>query len=215
MLSYPISEAEELLESKLSTAKTSLSNCEEDLDFLREQITVYAAAFDALHRYRLMTTSRLWRSRRPEFTIGRWCKSEKTGQGKIRIMSRQHEGGIQMIEQKRQEFASKLIIAPQNSAQENKSNISQTLFTWLQGLVNNSLLGPKGLRSLDERTPRPTLVSVSTTYLCSLKAAPLRLLHKSFSNQLRLAAECQAASCDFFGEASPPFTTGVLHEQSR
>lgn len=40
MLSYPIEEAEELLGQKLSTAKTSLGNCEEDLDFLREQITV-------------------------------------------------------------------------------------------------------------------------------------------------------------------------------
>ena len=40
MLSYPVDEAETLLGSKLSTAKTSLSNCEEDLDFLREQITV-------------------------------------------------------------------------------------------------------------------------------------------------------------------------------
>ena len=40
MLAYPIPEAEELLQSKLSTAKQSLSTCEEDLDFLREQITV-------------------------------------------------------------------------------------------------------------------------------------------------------------------------------
>ena len=40
MLSYPIPEAEELLSSKLSTAQQSLSNCEEDLDFLREQVTV-------------------------------------------------------------------------------------------------------------------------------------------------------------------------------
>lgn len=40
MLSYPIDEAETLLDSKLTTAKTSLSNCEEDLDFIREQITV-------------------------------------------------------------------------------------------------------------------------------------------------------------------------------
>jgi hypothetical protein len=40
MLSYPIDEAETLLDTKLKTAKTSLSNCEEDLDFLREQITV-------------------------------------------------------------------------------------------------------------------------------------------------------------------------------
>ena len=40
MLSYPIDEAEQLLSSKLSAAKQSLANCEEDLDFLREQITV-------------------------------------------------------------------------------------------------------------------------------------------------------------------------------
>ncbi len=40
MLSYPIDEAETLLDSKLKAAKLSLSNCEEDLDFLREQITV-------------------------------------------------------------------------------------------------------------------------------------------------------------------------------
>ncbi|KAK3985905.1 Prefoldin subunit-domain-containing protein [Cladorrhinum sp. PSN332] len=39
MLSYPIGEAEELLESKFGAAKRSLKNCEEDLDFLREQIT--------------------------------------------------------------------------------------------------------------------------------------------------------------------------------
>lgn len=40
MLAYPIPEAEELLDNKLKTAQLSLSNCEEDLDFLREQITV-------------------------------------------------------------------------------------------------------------------------------------------------------------------------------
>jgi hypothetical protein len=40
MLSYPIDEAEELLSSKLAAAQQSLENCEEDLDFLREQITV-------------------------------------------------------------------------------------------------------------------------------------------------------------------------------
>lgn len=41
MLAYPIPEAEELLSGKLATAKQSLSTCEEDLDFLREQITVW------------------------------------------------------------------------------------------------------------------------------------------------------------------------------
>ncbi|RKF62852.1 putative prefoldin subunit 3 [Erysiphe neolycopersici] len=48
MLSYPINEAEELLISKLSAAKHSLENCEEDLDFLREQITVRINAFSIL-----------------------------------------------------------------------------------------------------------------------------------------------------------------------
>jgi len=40
MLAYPIPEAEELLETKFTAAQESLDNCEEDLDFLREQITV-------------------------------------------------------------------------------------------------------------------------------------------------------------------------------
>ena len=40
MLAYPIPEAETLLEGKLAAAKQNLANCEEDLDFLREQITV-------------------------------------------------------------------------------------------------------------------------------------------------------------------------------
>ncbi|KAE8449996.1 hypothetical protein EG329_007135 [Mollisiaceae sp. DMI_Dod_QoI] len=44
MLSYPIDEAEELLSSKLAAAKQSLANCEEDLDFLREQITTMEVA---------------------------------------------------------------------------------------------------------------------------------------------------------------------------
>ncbi|KFY30483.1 hypothetical protein V493_01873 [Pseudogymnoascus sp. VKM F-4281 (FW-2241)] len=44
MLSYPVDEAEVLLNSKLNSAKTSLSNCEEDLDFLREQITTMEVA---------------------------------------------------------------------------------------------------------------------------------------------------------------------------
>ncbi|KAI4260868.1 MAG: hypothetical protein LQ352_000023 [Teloschistes flavicans] len=44
MLSYPVAEAETLLESKLSTAWQSLDNCEEDLDFLREQITTLEVA---------------------------------------------------------------------------------------------------------------------------------------------------------------------------
>ena len=40
MLAYPIHEAEDLLDSKLQAAQANMSNCQEDLDFLREQITV-------------------------------------------------------------------------------------------------------------------------------------------------------------------------------
>ena len=40
MLSYSVVEAEILLKGKLSSALQTLDNCEEDLDFLREQITV-------------------------------------------------------------------------------------------------------------------------------------------------------------------------------
>lgn len=39
MLSYPIDEAEKLLKDKLRAAKESLKNCEEDLEFLKKQIT--------------------------------------------------------------------------------------------------------------------------------------------------------------------------------
>lgn len=40
MLAYPITEAETMLSEKLAAAELSLANCEEDLEFLREQITV-------------------------------------------------------------------------------------------------------------------------------------------------------------------------------
>ncbi|PTB69217.1 Prefoldin, subunit 3 [Trichoderma citrinoviride] len=51
MLSYPIDEAQELLTSKLTAAKTSLSNCEEDLDFLREQITTMEVALARVYNW--------------------------------------------------------------------------------------------------------------------------------------------------------------------
>lgn len=44
MLAYPIPEATTLLETKLTAAQESLDNCEEDLDFLREQITTLEVA---------------------------------------------------------------------------------------------------------------------------------------------------------------------------
>lgn len=51
MLSYPIDEAEELLSTKLAAAKQSLANCEEDLDFLREQITVSSLPLRSIDSY--------------------------------------------------------------------------------------------------------------------------------------------------------------------
>ena len=39
MLEYPIDEAMELLRRNLDTARTSLHQVEEDLDFLKEQLT--------------------------------------------------------------------------------------------------------------------------------------------------------------------------------
>lgn len=40
MLAYPMDEAETLLVERLGKAKKSLEDCEEDAEFLREQITV-------------------------------------------------------------------------------------------------------------------------------------------------------------------------------
>ncbi|KAL2210834.1 Prefoldin, subunit 3 [Sarocladium strictum] len=54
MLSYPIDEAEELLTSKLNTAKKSFSNCEEDLDFLREQITTMEVATARVYNWEVV-----------------------------------------------------------------------------------------------------------------------------------------------------------------
>ena len=44
MLSYPLDEAVSLLGDKLSAAQKSLDNCDEDLDFLREQVTTLEVA---------------------------------------------------------------------------------------------------------------------------------------------------------------------------
>ncbi|OTA98523.1 hypothetical protein M426DRAFT_325901 [Hypoxylon sp. CI-4A] len=51
MLSYPVDEAETLLTSKLSAAKQSYANCEEDLDFLREQITTMEVAIARVYNW--------------------------------------------------------------------------------------------------------------------------------------------------------------------
>ncbi|KAJ5468028.1 hypothetical protein N7475_005780 [Penicillium sp. IBT 31633x] len=44
MLAYPLDEAESMLDDKLNAAESSLRNCEEDLEFLREQITTLEVA---------------------------------------------------------------------------------------------------------------------------------------------------------------------------
>ncbi|KAJ5384414.1 hypothetical protein N7517_002325 [Penicillium concentricum] len=44
MLAYPLGEAETMLDEKLNAAESSLQNCEEDLEFLREQITTLEVA---------------------------------------------------------------------------------------------------------------------------------------------------------------------------
>ncbi|OAA49630.1 Prefoldin, subunit 3 [Metarhizium rileyi] len=54
MLSYPIDESEALLSSKLATAQTSLSHCEEDLDFLREQITTMEVATARVYNWEVV-----------------------------------------------------------------------------------------------------------------------------------------------------------------
>lgn len=51
MLSYPVDEAKELLKGKLETARQTLSNCEEDLDFLREQITTMEVAIARVYNW--------------------------------------------------------------------------------------------------------------------------------------------------------------------
>lgn len=51
MLAYPIPEAIPLLEGKLSAAKESLKNAEEDLEFLRSQITTLEVNTARLYNY--------------------------------------------------------------------------------------------------------------------------------------------------------------------
>lgn len=45
MLAYPICEAEDLLREKLDAARSALGGCEEDVEFLREQVTVRSSTF--------------------------------------------------------------------------------------------------------------------------------------------------------------------------
>ncbi|KAJ9148515.1 Prefoldin subunit 3 [Pleurostoma richardsiae] len=54
MLAYPIDEADELLDKRLRAAKQSLENCEEDLDFLREQITTMEVAVARVYNWEVV-----------------------------------------------------------------------------------------------------------------------------------------------------------------
>jgi DNA-binding transcriptional regulator YiaG len=49
MLLYPLAEAVLLLSEKLAVAKRSLRHTKEDLEFLREQITVMEVNFARVH----------------------------------------------------------------------------------------------------------------------------------------------------------------------
>lgn len=78
MLAYPIPEAEALLEQKLDAAKQSLRNCEDDLDFLREQITVSLPAIERKPRHVVLTMGcRPWKWQQQESTIGMSAREGK------------------------------------------------------------------------------------------------------------------------------------------
>lgn len=82
MLSYPIDEAEQMLGSKLNAAKASLANCEEDLDFLREQITV-----SLTEGYRIsscITNSKLDNGGSCRTSLQLGCRAEAKGEGRRR-----------------------------------------------------------------------------------------------------------------------------------
>jgi prefoldin subunit 5 len=51
MVAYPLDEAEELLQGKLDKAKESLVACDEDLEFLRVQITTLEVAIARVHNW--------------------------------------------------------------------------------------------------------------------------------------------------------------------
>jgi prefoldin subunit 5 len=51
MLAYPLDEAKTLLQGKLNAAMESLRNCEDDLDFLRQQITTLEVNTARLFNY--------------------------------------------------------------------------------------------------------------------------------------------------------------------
>jgi len=76
MLAYPLPEAETLLDSKLEAAQSSLANCEEDLDFLREQITVSAAPCNRISGRTLIGMTDYGGCHGPSVQLGRGTAQE-------------------------------------------------------------------------------------------------------------------------------------------
>ena len=59
MVAYPLAEAEEMLDGKLQTARESLKAAEEDLEFLRVQITTLEVATARVYNWDVMEKRRL------------------------------------------------------------------------------------------------------------------------------------------------------------
>jgi len=99
MLAYPIDEAEELLRGKLAAAQTSLEHCEEDIDFLRDQITVCLWMWWHVNFWNIVAdmTNRPWRLRSQEYTTGRSSREGKSRQPSAvpgtRTRAKADEGG--------------------------------------------------------------------------------------------------------------------------
>lgn len=51
MLEYPITEARDLLQSKLDTAKKTMGQVDEDLEFIRDQITTMEVNIARVYNY--------------------------------------------------------------------------------------------------------------------------------------------------------------------
>jgi prefoldin subunit 5 len=75
MLAYPIDEAETMLTEKLRAAEASLSNCEEDLEFLREQITTLEVATARVYNWDVV-------QKRKEKAEGKGAEDDETEKGK-------------------------------------------------------------------------------------------------------------------------------------
>lgn len=129
MLSYPLPEAESLLDSKLEVAKSSLANCEEDLDFLREQITVRQrthAGCEGLYETAVLTWRRQWKSPRLESTTGTsvsGARTRQTARAMLKTRARKHPtaeancsggGGVfafGLVSQRHRRLADTLVVA--------------------------------------------------------------------------------------------------------